>query len=238
MSFKAILRRRKKPIAVVSVVAAIIIGLVIWLITSNATWASLSGVLLALLPNGYSIFRMLVGLSRIIKLGWKEAEISLLEREGKINRLLQLDQDQDRNPEGYIKTDLESVSHKGLTTTAPHVLLRIKFYNLLVRKCKILGWKLRIERSDDCHINCKGKPCQLRPQGASVNIDIKPCTLRKFDIRLDMQESVFACIKEVAENRELVYYQMNIDWQIEIEGFGEISFTDYLSHSCIPNLAA
>jgi len=238
MSLKAKLWHRKKLISVVSVLVAVVVGLVIWFTTSNATWASISGILLAILPNGYSIYQLLLGVSKVVKLGWKEAETNLLEREEKIQRLLRLDEEQRRNPEGYLKTDVESISHKGLTTTAPHVMLSIRFYNLSVHKCKLISWKLRIERPDDCHVNCQGKPCQLRPQGGDIDTNIKPCEPNSINIRLDIQETVSALIDEVAKKREQIYYNMHIDWQVEIVGVGEITFRDYLSYSCIPNLAA
>jgi hypothetical protein len=223
----------RKPLAWIGIISGVLIGLIVGFKTSSIGW----GLLIAVLPNVLTIYEVGNGIGRVIRLGLTQAEINQQERQRRIQKLLQLDKSQRDNIDGYFKSSVESVSYKGLTTTAPHVILQVKFFNLSVFESKIINWKLRIERPDDYQMNCMGKLCQLRPQGGDLGAVIKACESNKIDVRLEIPEAVAELIKESNNNRSLVYFQMHVDWQAELEGIGTHIYRDYLSCNGLSNLS-
>lgn len=169
--------------------------------------------------------------------GVKEAEISQQERQRRMQRLLQLDQFQRDHIDGFFKSSVESIDYRELTTTAPHLVLKVRVFNLSVFKCKITGWKLRFERSDDKQMTCMGKPCQLRPQEGKdyeAKIDVGYFTI--IAIRIDVEEAVAELIKQASRDKQPIYFHMYIDWQAELEEIGTHTYRDYLAYNELPNL--
>ncbi len=214
----------------------IIIGIIVGYTTSNIRWGSISGVIIAIVPNVITVYGLGKGIAHAIKLGWKQAELNILEKQRSIQRLLKIDQWQRDHIYGYFKSYVESVNYKGLATTAPHVVLRVKFFNLSVFECKITHWKLHFER-DDSQMNCMGKVCQLRPQGGELEAKIEACKSTSIDMRLDIEAAIVELIKESSINKNEVHFHMHIDWQIELEEIGTHAYRDYLSYTGLPNLA-
>lgn len=236
MDWKKKLWDRRKPLAWIGIILGILVGVIIGLKTSSISWGTISGVVVAILPNVFTIYEFGKGIIRVMKLGLKQAEISQQEKQRRIQRLLELDQLQRNNIDGYFKSNVESVSYKGLTTTAPHIILKVKFFNLSVFECKITSWKLRIERPDEPQMNCMSKSCQLRPQDGELETKIKACRPASIDIRLDIEQTIAELIKESSANRHPIYFHMHVDWQAELEEIGAHIYRDYLSHSELPNL--
>jgi hypothetical protein len=236
MNWKKKLWDWRKPLACIGIISGVLIGLIVGFKTSSIGWGSISGMLIAVLPNVLTIYEVGKGIYRVIRLGLIQAEISQQEKQRRIQRLLQLDKSQRDNIDGYFKSSVESVSCKGLTTTAPHVILQVKFFNLSVVESKITNWKLRIERPDDYQMNCMGKSCQLRPQGGDLGTKINACESKIIDVRLEIPEAVAELIKESGNNRNPIHFYMHVDWQTELEEIRTHIYRDYLQYSGLPNL--
>lgn len=237
MSWEKRLWNWRKPLAWTGIILGILIGGIIASTTSSIKWGSISGVLVAILPNLFTVYELGKGITQVMKLGLKQAEITQQEKQRRILRLLELDQSQRNSIYRYFKSNVESVSYKGLATTAPHIIVKVNFFNLSVFECMITNWKLHFDRPDETQMNCMDKPCQLRPQSGDLQAKIKACDSKSIDIRLDIQETIAELIKEASNNKHPIHLHMHVDWQVGLEEIGTHTYRDYLSYSGLPNLA-
>lgn len=171
----------------------------------------------------------------------KQAALDQLERESRIERLIELDEAQKSDIKLYLKTYIESVSYKtGLDSTAPYVDIKIRFANLLTIPIEIVGCRLYTERLDSSQLNCLGKSCQFIPQEIQISDndkDMKSVSINGVDLRIFVPSIVAQYIKECSKDKTSIQYTIRIEWKLQGEYLNDYLFKDYLQYQEVPNAA-
>jgi hypothetical protein len=233
---KSWLWKYKKCVFILSLILAVVISVIIWLVTTDYRLTAM-GILILVLPNLIPIIQWVKGVVKIMKLGWREAELIQKEQEERMQNLLSLYDRQRSNVKLFLKTYVESISYKDLIS-ASCIIIKVSFVNLQVLPCKVIGCKLYVERTDLCEINCHTKPYRINSQDVEIygdSIEVEATSIRGIDLRISIPTEVVRPIKECADNSKHVQYSIRLKWKLVINGI-ELSHKDYLSYKEIPNL--
>lgn len=235
MEIRSRLWNWKKQLAISGAILGVI-SITLWFVKSTLIGVSVTVLAVALAINAYNIYLIIEGVLQSMKLGLKQAEISQKMKETQIQRLVELDESQRKHIDKHLKSYVDSASYKGVTSTAPNIVLRVKLFNLSVFQYKIVGWKLHFDMDDESQIYCMGKHCQLERQSDELNKEIGAGDSRKVDVKLNIPVKVAELIKDSSIEGKIVNFNMHIDWKSEIETIGEHTFRDYITFNGLPSL--
>lgn len=221
----------RKWIALVSLVLALVAGIVIWSKTSNIIWTSISPFLIFLVPDLYAGHRYSRSIIHVIKLGVKQTTIDQMEKDKRIKRLLNLDELHRKVIQRCFKTRLLSVKYDGLKGTAPHIIMQVEFFNLSVFDCKVVEWELHTDpgtgeiTATDAHTHY-----QLRPHKRTTDHHIEACSFSTIPLRVDIEIELSKMIYEIRSKGQRLQYHFGIDWKLALEDVGDQVYQDYLLH--------
>jgi len=229
--------QHKKRLLIIGLILGVLVGLTLWLRGVEVKPASLWGIITAVIPNIPFIWSSAKGVSKVITMGIKQAELDQKIKK----RLLEIEQSQRQNPDANMVNIVDSVGYKkGITSTAHFVLMHTLFINFLFFPLEILSCKIYLAYPDETQINCLGSNNQIEPKEIEISDNdkkLKAVKINKVDLRIYIPDVVIQRIKDSA-NQSTVQYSIHIKWRLKSEYFDEHVFNDYLSFQGVPDLNA